>query len=159
MSVGWPYTRSVPPYRDADVSPAQDWSDHPSVTASTTMRLLCADDEEDIRTILQLALSLDPEFEVELVESGEAALARARVEKYDAILLDGMMPGLDGYETCRRLKAEPATARIPIVFLTAKTQRAEVERALTLGAVACLMKPFDPMTLAAELRAALAEAA
>ena len=123
------------------------------------MRLLCADDEEDIRTILQLALSLDPEFAVELVESGEAALARARVEKFDVILLDGMMHGLDGYETCRRLKAESATARIPVVFLTAKTQRAEVERALTLGAVACLTKPFDPMTLAAELRAVLAQAA
>jgi CheY-like chemotaxis protein len=119
------------------------------------MRLLCADDEEDIRTILQLALSLDPDLDVELVSSGEAALALARVEKFDAILLDGMMPGLDGYETCRRLKAEPATALIPVVFLTAKTQRGEVERALTMGAVACLMKPFDPMTLAAELRAAL----
>ena len=119
------------------------------------MRLLCADDDEDIRTILQLALSLDPEFDAVLVESGEAALARARVEKFDAILLDGMMPGLDGYETCRQLKAEPATARIPVVFLTAKTQRAEVDRALAIGAVACLMKPFDPMTLAGELRAAL----
>jgi CheY-like chemotaxis protein len=121
------------------------------------MRLLCADDEEDIRTILQLALSLDPELEIELVESGEAALARARVEKFDAILLDGMMPGLDGYETCRRLKADPSTATVPVVFLTAKTQRTEVERALTIGAVACLMKPFDPMTLAAELRAALGQ--
>ncbi len=119
------------------------------------MRLLCADDEEDIRTILQLALSLDPELDVEMVESGEAALARARVEKFDAILLDGMMPGLDGYETCRRLKAEAVTANVPVVFLTAKTQRAEIDKALTLGAVACLMKPFDPMTLAAELRAAL----
>jgi len=144
---------------DADVSLAQDWSGHSRVTVLMTLRLLCADDEEDIRTILQLALGLDPEFEVELVESGEAALARARVAKYDAILLDGMMPGLDGYETCRRLKAEPATAGIPVVFLTAKTQRAEVERALTLGAVACLMKPFDPMTLAAELRDALERAA
>jgi DNA-binding response OmpR family regulator len=124
-----------------------------------TIRLLCADDEEDIRTILQLALSLDPEFDVDMVESGEAALARSRVQKYDAILLDGMMPGLDGYETCRRLKAEPATSGIPVVFLTAKTQRTEVERALTLGAAACLMKPFDPMTLAAELRDALERAA
>src|SRR5205085_5630464 len=97
------------------------------------MRLLCADDEEDIRTILQLALSLDTELEVELVESGEAALARARVREFDAIVLDGMMPGLDGYETCRRLKADPATAAIPIVFLTAKTQRTEVERALAIG--------------------------
>ena len=119
------------------------------------MRLLCADDEEDIRTILQLALSLDPELEVELVDSGEAALARARASRFDAIVLDGMMPGLDGYETCRRLKADPATANVPVVFLTAKTQRGEVEQALTMGAVACLMKPFDPMTLAAELRAAL----
>lgn len=119
------------------------------------MRLLCADDEEDIRTILQLALSLDPEFEVDLVDSGEAALARARDGRYDAILLDGMMPGLGGYETCRRLKADPATAHIPVVFLTAKTQKTEVEQALALGASSCLMKPFDPMTLAAELRAAL----
>jgi len=119
------------------------------------MRLLCADDEEDIRTILQLALSLDPELEVELVDSGEAALARARTNRYDAIVLDGMMPGLDGYETCRRLKADPATAGVPVVFLTAKTQRGEIEQALTIGAVACLQKPFDPMTLAADLRAAL----
>jgi DNA-binding response OmpR family regulator len=119
------------------------------------MRLLCADDEEDIRTILQLALSLDPEFDVELVDSGEAALARARRERFDAILLDGMMPGLDGYETCRRLKADSATAHVPVVFLTAKTQRQEVQEALTLGAVACLVKPFDPMTLAAELRRVL----
>jgi CheY-like chemotaxis protein len=119
------------------------------------MRLLCADDEEDIRTILALALGLDPELEVELVDSGAAALERAAVARFDAIVLDGMMPGMDGYETCRRLKENPATARIPVVFLTAKTQRAEVERALALGAVTCLIKPFDPMTLARELRAAL----
>ena len=119
------------------------------------MRLLCADDEEDIRTILQLALSLDPELDVELVDSGEAAIARARATRFDAIVLDGMMPGLDGYETCRRLKADPSTASVPVVFLTANAQRREVEQALTIGAVACLTKPFDPMTLAAELRAAI----
>ena len=138
----------------SSISPlGQDWWAHSCVT--DVMRLLCADDEEDIRTILHLALSLDPELEVELVDSGEAALARVRSGSFDAIVLDGMMPGLDGYETCRRLKADPATAAIPVVFLTAKTQRAEVEQALMIGAVACLMKPFDPMTLAAELRAAL----
>src|SRR5690349_8407123 len=113
-------------------SPAKDWCDYSSVTGWMTMRLLCADDDEDIRTILQLALSLDPELDAVLVESGEAALARARVEKFDAILLDGMMPGLDGYETCRQLKLEPTTAQIPVVFLTAKTQRAEVDRALAI---------------------------
>ena len=119
------------------------------------IRLLCADDEDDIRTILELALSLDPELEVHLVASGAEALARAKSATFDAIVLDGMMPGLDGYETCRRLKADPATAQVPVVFLTAKTQRGETERALALGAVACLTKPFDPMTIASDLRAAL----
>src|SRR5436309_14495166 len=118
------------------------------------MRLLCADDEEDIRTILQLALSLDPDLEVELVESGEAALARARTGRFDAIVLDGMMPGLDGYETCRRLKADPATASLPVIFLTAKTQRGEVAQEINLGAVACLVDPIGTMTLADQLMAA-----
>jgi CheY-like chemotaxis protein len=119
------------------------------------MRLLCADDEEDIRAILRLALGLDPEFDVEIVDSGADAIARATASPFDAILLDGMMPGMDGYETCRRLKADPATAHVPIVFLTAKTQREETQRALDLGAKACLTKPFDPMTIAREVRAAL----
>lgn len=119
------------------------------------MRLLCVDDEQDIRTILGLALSLEPSFQVEIVESGPTLLARVRDARPDAIVLDGMMPGLDGYETCRRLKEDPATAAIPVVFLTAKTQRAEVARALSLGAVACLTKPFDPLTIAGELRSAL----
>jgi DNA-binding response OmpR family regulator len=120
------------------------------------MRLLCADDEADIRTILELALGLDPDLQVEIVESGLEALTRAKANHYDAILLDGMMPGLDGYETCRRLKAEASTAGVPVLFLTAKTQRDEVARALEIGAVACLTKPFDPLTIAAEVRAALA---
>jgi DNA-binding response OmpR family regulator len=122
------------------------------------MRLLCVDDEEDIRTILGLAFSLDPGITAEIVDSGDKVLAMAHPDRYDAILLDGMMPGIDGYETCRRLKDNPATASIPVVFLTAKTQRDEVERALSLGAVACLTKPFDPLSLAAELRAALGAA-
>jgi CheY-like chemotaxis protein len=119
------------------------------------MRLLCADDEEDIRTILALALGLDPALDVEIVASGQEALDRLATGQYDAVVLDGMMPGLDGYETCRRMKANPGTAHLPVVFLTAKTQRDEVARALALGAAACLTKPFDPLTLAGDLRAAL----
>ena len=119
------------------------------------MRLLCVDDEDDIRGILELALELDPAFEVEIVSSGAELLVRAARGGYDLFVLDGMMPGMDGYETCRRLKADPATADVPVVFLTAKTQRDEIVRALELGAVACLTKPFDPLTLAGELRAAL----
>jgi CheY-like chemotaxis protein len=119
------------------------------------IRLLCADDEDDIRTILRLALSLDRELDVHFVTSGAEALAQAKDGGFDAIVLDGMMPDLDGYETCRRLKADPATARIPVVFLTAKSQSDERRRALALGAIACLTKPFDPMTIAGDLRRAL----
>lgn len=119
------------------------------------MRLLCVDDEEDIRTILGLALSLEPSFQVEIVESGTMLLDRVRNDRPDVIVLDGMMPGLDGYETCQQLKADPATSAIPVVFLTAKTQRDDIARALSLGAVACLTKPFDPLTIAGELRSAL----
>jgi CheY-like chemotaxis protein len=119
------------------------------------MRLLCADDDADIRAILRLALGLDAAFEVEIVDSGQAVLARAAAEPFDGILLDAMMPGLDGYETCRRLKDDPRTASVPVVFLTAKSQAAEVRRALDAGALACLTKPFEPLTLAADLRAAL----
>lgn len=121
----------------------------------TLMRILCADDEEDIRTILEFALGLEPAFVVEVVASGQEALDRVGSGTYDVVMLDGMMPGLDGYETCRRMKADPRTAHLPVVFLTAKTQRDEIARAIALGAVACLTKPFDPMTLASELRAAL----
>ena len=123
-----------------------------------TLRLLCADDEEDIRTVLDLSLSLDPDIFAELTASGVELLERAAAGGYDGFVVDGMMPGIDGYETCRRLKADPATAAVPVVFLTAKTQRDERERALALGAAACLTKPFDPMTIAAEIRAAIAGA-
>jgi CheY-like chemotaxis protein len=119
------------------------------------IRLLCADDEDDIRTILRVALSLDAELDVHFVSSGAEALAQAKAGRFDAIVLDGMMPGLDGYETCRRLKDDPTTAQVPVVFLTAKTQSEETRRALALGAVACLTKPFDPLTIAGELRRVL----
>jgi CheY-like chemotaxis protein len=119
------------------------------------MRLLCADDEEDIRTILELALSLDPEIEATIVQSGFEFLDRAHDGTWDAFVLDGMMPGIDGYETCRRLKEDPRTSATPVVFLSAKTQREDIDRAARLGAVATLPKPFDPMTLAAELRSML----
>ena len=120
------------------------------------MRLLCADDDADIRAILALALAVDPAFDARLFDSGAALVAAARAGGADAILLDAMMPGQDGFETCRQLKADPSTAAIPVLFLTATSQRTERELAMTLGAVACLAKPFDPMTLAAQVRAELA---
>lgn len=118
------------------------------------MKLLCADDEEDVRTILQLALGLDPSVEAEIVDSGEALLARAG-DGWDAFVVDGVMPGLDGLEVCRRLRANPATAAVPIVFLSGRTQREEIARALEAGATAAIPKPFDPMTLVADIRRAM----
>jgi CheY-like chemotaxis protein len=119
------------------------------------MRLLCADDEPDIRTILELALSLEPRIDAELFASGPALIERARAGGADAVLLDAMMPDVDGYETCRRLKADPATAHLPVVFLTARAQRGDQDSALEVGAIACLTKPFDPLTIATELLAVL----
>lgn len=119
------------------------------------MRVLCADDEPEIRLILELALGLDPAIEAEIVESGDAVLERTSRREYDLIVLDGSMPGLDGYATCAKLKADPRTAMVPVVFLTANTQRVQREQALAAGAVATITKPFDPMTLAADLRAAM----
>lgn len=123
---------------------------------SPPLRILCADDEEDIRTILELSLGLDPGMQATVLPSGEALLAHVETGTWDAIILDAMMPGLDGYETCRRLKENPTTAHIPVVFLTARTQRDEVTRALSSGAVASLVKPFDPLELAGELRRVIA---
>ena len=119
------------------------------------MRLLCVDDEADIRTILALALSLDPSIEAVVTGSAPEMLKRAGEGGWDAFVLDGMMPGIDGYELCHQLKADPATADVPVLFLTAKTQREEQDRAFACGAVACLTKPFDPLTLATDVRAAL----
>lgn len=119
------------------------------------MRLLCADDEPDLRTILELALSLEPDIEAEFFPSGAALLERARAGGFDAVLLDAMMPDMDGYETCRRLKADPATAGAPVVFLTARAQGGQQQLALEAGAVASLTKPFDPLTIAGELLAVL----
>ncbi len=119
------------------------------------MRLVCADDDPDIRTILRLALGLDPTLNVTIVASGDAAIRAARDLEADAVLLDAMMPGLDGFETCRQLKRDPATAHIPVLFLTAKTGALDEARVREVGAVASLVKPFDPLTLAADLRLAL----
>lgn len=118
------------------------------------MKLLCADDEEDVRTILELALTLDPAVEAEIVDSGEALLARS-ARGWDAFIVDGFMPGMDGLEVCRRLRANPETAGTPIIFLSGRTQRDDVTRALDAGATVTIPKPFDPMTLVAEVRRAL----
>ena len=122
-------------------------------------RILYVDDEDDIREIAQMSLELEPEFEVRSCASGAAALVDAAAWQPDLILLDVMMPDMDGPETLKRLGEAPPTASIPVVFITARTQTHEVERYLAMGAVGVIAKPFDPMALAGDVKRLLASRA
>jgi CheY-like chemotaxis protein len=119
------------------------------------MKILLIDDDDDVRRVAHLSLSRLGRMEVVDEGSGAGGLLRAAVERPDAILLDVMMPGMDGPATLAALRADPATASIPVLFLTAKAMASEVERLLRLGALGVLIKPFDPLTLAAQVRQAL----
>src|SRR3990167_10781452 len=96
-------------------------------------KILLAEDEEDIRKVAQISLQFRGGWAVSLATDGEEGLAKAAQERPDLILLDCMMPKMDGYETCRRLKADPVLRDIPVIFLTAKSQEAEVRKGLALG--------------------------
>jgi two-component system, OmpR family, alkaline phosphatase synthesis response regulator PhoP len=113
----------------------------------STRRVLVVDDEQDIRVVSRMSLEKVGGWEVLEADSGVAGLELAERERPDAILLDAMMPEMDGPATIERLKADEATREIPVVFLTAKLQPSERERYLELGAEGVLAKPFDPMTL------------
>jgi CheY-like chemotaxis protein len=114
--------------------------------------VLMVDDEPHIRRVGELALRSVGRWEVRLAQSGEEALELALAERPDVILLDVMMPGMDGPMTLERLREQPETADIPVIFMTAKVQRHEVDRYLRLGARGVISKPFDPMTLPDEIR-------
>ncbi|HBQ18328.1 MAG: response regulator [Sandaracinaceae bacterium] len=114
--------------------------------------VLLIDDEADIRTIGELALSEVGGLEVFLADSGETGLLLAKEKKPDVVLLDVMMPGLDGPSTFERLREDPETASVPVIFMTAKIQKHEVDRYRDLGATGIIAKPFDPMSLADEVK-------
>ena len=116
--------------------------------------VLVVDDERDILELVKY--NLDKEgYQVTAVATGEDALLAARSKLPDIIVLDLMLPGVDGLEVCRRLKAEPTTRGIPIVMLTAKGDEADVVAGLELGAADYVTKPFSPRVLTARIRAAL----
>ena len=114
--------------------------------------ILYVDDEDDIREIVELSLRLDGELDVTTCGSGNAALAWLETRIPDLVVLDVMMPGLDGPGTLEKMRERPECADVPVVFLTAKAQRDELDRFLALGAIGVIAKPFDPMTLAQQLR-------
>jgi two-component system OmpR family response regulator len=121
----------------------------------TDIRILLVDDEPDIREVVDVSLGLDREFRTRACASGADALVMAVQWSPSLILLDVMMPLMDGPTTLANLRKDPRTANIPVLFLTARTQMAEIEHFISLGAQGVLSKPFNPMTLAASVRSYL----
>lgn len=119
------------------------------------MRILYVDDEPDIREIAQLALGLDPAFDVRTAASGREALELMDDWVPNAALLDVMMPSLDGPTVLQQMRLSGNLATVPVIFVTARAQRSELQNFATLDACGVIAKPFDPITLAAQVRALL----
>jgi CheY-like chemotaxis protein len=109
-------------------------------------RILICDDDPVILRLLQVNLELE-HYQPLLAHHGEEAIAVAAAERPDLIILDIMMPRMDGYEACRHLKANDATKHIPVIFLSAKAQPSDIERGRSYGVADYLTKPFDPTEL------------
>jgi len=118
-------------------------------------KILIIDDEDDIREVAALSLESVAGWDIVTASSGAQGIARAAEHQPDAILLDVMMPGMDGPTTFRELRKNPATAKIPVLLLTAKVQATDKLRFADLGVNAVLSKPFDPMTLSQQIASAL----
>ena len=116
-------------------------------------RILYVEDEPDIRTVATLALRAVGGFEVIACASGVEAIAAAPQARADLVLLDVMMPGMDGPATLKALRKLPATAATPVVFMTAKVQANEVAEYRALGALEVIPKPFSPMEVSNQIRA------
>jgi len=119
------------------------------------MKVLIIDDEEDTRSIASMSLSILGGLDVVEADSGQDGIDKASQEQPDVILLDMMMPIMDGSETLVALRANESTHNIPVIFLTAKAMTSEIERLRRMGAIGVLTKPFDPTILANQVRAIL----
>ena len=118
-------------------------------------RILIIDDEEDIREVAALALEATAGWQVYTAGSGVEGIALATAEQPDAVLMDVMMPGVDGPTTFRNMQQNSLVAHIPVLLLTAKVQGVDQRRFAGLGVAAILLKPFDPLTLAHQISEAL----
>ncbi len=115
-------------------------------------RVVLIDDDSDLRKLVQLTLEFTAGWEVTAAADGAEGLEAVGKVKPDVAVVDVMMPGMDGYEVCQRLKDDPETAEIPVVFLTARKELNE-KRADEVGAQGVIVKPFEPDQLAGQLRA------
>ena len=119
-------------------------------------RVLAVDDDPVIQRLLQVNLEMEG-FDVELAADGAEALERMRASAPDLVLLDVMMPELDGWAVCEAMKADPSLADVPVIFLSARAQDVDIERGTELGAAAYITKPFDPIDLVALVEELIAE--
>jgi CheY-like chemotaxis protein len=118
-------------------------------------RVMIVEDEEDIQKVIRMSLQFRGVRDVALANSGEECLARVHEVQPDLILLDVQMPKMDGLETCRRLKQDPNTRDIPVIFLSAMAQASDRKRGMEAGAAGYLTKPFDPVVLFSQILALL----
>jgi len=123
-------------------------------SSATHQRILVVEDENDLQDLLRFNLERDG-FEVETAASGERALELIRTQSPDLVLLDLMLPGVDGLTVCRNLRNDPETAKVPVVMLTAKGEETDVVVGLELGADDYVTKPFSPRVLLARIKAVL----
>jgi CheY-like chemotaxis protein len=123
----------------------------------TISRILVVEDDLDIQKVIRMSLKFKGVDEVVVARDGEECLAVVNRVKPDLILLDVTMPKMDGYDTCRLLKANTETRSIPVIFLTARAQKFEEAIGMEVGASGYLTKPFDPMTLYEQILALLGE--
>jgi DNA-binding response OmpR family regulator len=124
------------------------------MTETMTKKVLIADDEQNIVISLEFLLRREG-FEVFVASDGEEALLRLRAEKPDLVLLDVMMPKMNGFDVCQAIRADPDLADMRVLMLTAKGREAEVSKGLGLGADAYMTKPFSTKELVAQVRALL----
>lgn len=121
-------------------------------------KILVAEDEKDIRELIAFTLRFS-NFEVVLAANGVEAVEMARAEQPTLILMDVRMPRMTGYDACRQLKEDPQTRDIPIVFLSAKGQEAEIQQGLASGATQYILKPFAPDDLIRQVKDILSKTA
>ena len=116
-----------------------------------TARILIVEDNPDTLGLVTTRLRISG-YEIIAAEDGETAIEKCRQKKPDLLALDLSLPGIDGFEVCRVLKSDPGTYNIPIVILSARSQKSDKERAINLGAEAYIVKPYEPRMLLDEIK-------
>jgi CheY-like chemotaxis protein len=123
----------------------------PQISAMAKKRVLVIDDEPGMRIVVQLCLEDIAGWDVILAQSGQEGLIKARTERPDAIVLDVMMPEMDGLTFLKELRANPDLPRIPVILLTAKVTLTQPQRFAELGVAGAISKPFDPLLVSDQI--------